>query len=267
MVSKRVLKVKTLKGEYDSSYAHTGLMFAYCSKIINNEVKQTTNFCSCREDLASYLFYDKRNKMPIDRSRYIVRHIADGSNKKASEAAEKWFNKTTEAGLRIVNAMEDRHGWPLSNMTDVIPNINKIPTDYHNSGRELITFRKVLIGSGKWLKSPHMISLYILLFRLGGNRKFSSIKDYKGLSKACNACNAKQIGDAYHVFRTFKFWDMIMANFDKMFAGMPTRSNFKAEKYDGDYYDEGISKLCRFRCKNENISSKFVALAKKAGLE
>ena len=264
MTGERVLKVQMIKGNrYDSSYAHTGLMFAHCSKITNNVVKQMTGFCSCREDLASCLFYDKHNKIPIDRSRYIVRHVVAGNN---TESSKKWFSTATEAGLRIVNIMEDRHGWLLTRMIDAGSSTSRIPADHFNVARQLTTFYKVLLGSSKWVKSPHMISLYILLFRIASHNKFKAVKNYDDFSKACNACTTNQFGDAGHVFRTFKFWDMIMANFDEMFAGMPTRDNFKGPRYGNDYYDEGTSKLCRFKCKNEKINNKFVALADKAGL-
>jgi hypothetical protein len=259
MASKRILKVESINGDYGSRWAHSGLTFAYCSKIVNNKVKPLSNFCSCREELAGCLFYDDRNKIPIDRSRYVVRHITASSN---AVASEKWFDKTTEAGLRIVNIMEARHEWPLTKMLDVEPDVNDI-TNYDTSVRQLTILRKVLIGSNKWMRSPHMISLYILLFRLGTHSKFSSIKSYKKLSEVCNTCSSKQFGDMGHVFRTFKFWDILMANFDKMFTGMPTRHNFNSAKYAHGHYDEGITKLCKFKCSNEKINSRFVALAKK----
>ena len=264
MVSRRVLKVKPANGDYSARWSHLGLTFAHCSKIVNNQVKQLSYFSSCREDLSSYLFNDdrfndERGKVSAHRSRYIVRHITGSPNSKASE---KWFDKATEAGLRIVNIIEARHGWPLTKMFDVESSSIRYAT------QQLTTFYKVLIGSSRWKKSPHMISLYVLLFRIGANSKFSSISSYEEISKACSTCRTSRLNDndAARVARTFKFWDMIMANFDKMFAGMSTKDNFKAKGYGGDYYNEGISKLCDFGCSNKKINDKFVALAKSAGL-
>ena len=266
MVSKKVLKIGVLKRDYQSHYSHTGLMFAYCSKITDNRVEQLSGFCGCREDLAGCLFHDTRGKIHINRSRYIVRHITSDTN---TTVSEKWFNRATEAGLGIVNIMEARHGWPLTKMLDAESSVFELKASCGSSAKRLTTFRKVLLGSNKWVRSPHMISLYILLLRLGTRNKFSSIKNYKKFAKVCGKCGSGQIGDMGHVARTFKFWDLIMANFDKVFAGLRTRDNFTKARYYSDYagyYNEGVSKLCNFQCSHKAINSRFVALANKANL-
>jgi hypothetical protein len=191
--------------------------------------------------------------------------VTSDSNK---NGVEKWFNAKTKMGLKIVNIMEERHGWPLTKMYSVEPSIKKVDCNY-SSPKQLITFQKVLIGSTKWVRSPHMISLYILLFRLPTrvSKKFDSIKNYKDFEEACNKCKGATSGDAYHVSKTSKFWDMLMANFGQMFAGTTSKDNFKRTSYENCQYDEGILKLCRFNCKHKQISEKFVALAKNAGLK
>ena len=267
MISKKVLKVKNMRNEgYGSTYSHSGYMFAFCSKIVNNEVHQRSAFNSCREDLANCLFYNDKNTIHTDRSRYMVRHVTSDPNKNKTE---KWFDNETKIGLRIVNIMEKRHGWPLTKMYNVEPSIKDVGKCSYGGPKQLITFQKVLIGSTKWVRSPHMISLYILLFRLPTRvpKKFGSIKTYKGFEEACNKCRGATSGDAYHVATTFKFWDMLMANFGQMFAGTTSKDNFKKVSYKNCQYDEGILKLCRFNSKNEQISGKFVALAKSAGLK
>ena len=263
-MSKKVLKVKSKKGEsYGASYSHSGYMFAYCSKIANNEVKQQSGFNSCREDLASCLFYDN-GAIHTDRSRYIVRHVTSSK----ADKIEKWFGTKTKVGLRIVNIMEDRHGWPLTKMYDAGTQVRKLGSYDYGNPQQLTTFQKVLIGSSRWVRSPHMVSLYTLLFRLPTKvKRFDSIENYEDLEKACKKCGGASSGDAYYVANTFKFWDMLMANFAWMFAGSTSKDNFKRANYNNSEYNEGISKPCRFECYNKQINEKFVALAKNTGLK
>lgn len=264
MVSKRVLKIKrTSASQYGSTYSHSGYMFAFCSKIVNNEVALQSGFQSCREDLAGCLFYNKANTIQTDRSRYVVRHVTGDAN---GDGVKKWFDSKTEVGLKIINIMEARHGWPLTKMYNVKPLVRELNS--YGSPRRLITFQKVLIGSSKWVRSPHMVSLCTLLFRLPVRvtKIFGNIKSYKALKEACSKCEKTQSGDGYHVALTSKFWDMLMSNFDRMFAGSTSKDNFKKANYKNCQYDEGISKLCRFNCRNKQISEKFGVLAKSAGL-
>jgi len=260
----KTLKVIDIGSNYIGLYTDLVRMFAFCSKITNDTVQQQSQFSQCREVMSHRLF-ENNPTIHTDRLRYIARRTS--INNRAS--ATQWqFDKEFKTGLRIINIMEDRHGWPLTKMYDVDPIVRNL--NYNGRPLKSLTFRKVLIGSSRWAISPHMVSLNLLLFRLPGTtpRIFRDIKNYEDIVAAYNRCRRARstTSDAYIVGVTFKFWDMIMANLNKLFAGKVGKIIFDKTSY-GSYFDEGISKLCTFKCSNRRINKKFAALAKKEGLE
>lgn len=177
------------------------------------------------------------------------------------EVVRDKFEKQTDTGLRILNIMEKRHGWPLTKMS----NVETSSIVASDGCRNRTVFTKMLVGSNKWMKSPHILSLFFLLYRLSTrHNKFFVVKNYRQFKKVCEGYTAgsSSSGDKCSVRNTILFWDPLMANLDKMFKGLPLQSNFNKRNYDGDlYYHEGILKLCAFQTNNANISKRFVALA------
>lgn len=273
MKKSKILKLDL--GQYGySMYASNGFAYAHCSNINKGVIKQLSGFGSCREGFTNRIFEDinrKNRRLSNKRLRCLVRTVSSGSY----DDREKLFEKQTEAGLKILNILEDHYNWPLTKMFSVASVSSKPMSGYQPRK----SFMKLLVGSSKWLRSPHITSLFLLLFRLPTKRiGFSKVKSYKQLMELCRQFAGlpkpgskdapKRVGgDRYHVLKTMQFWDPLMANLNKMFKGMTSKNNFDRGNYERYYYDEGISKLCKFNCNNPQINKRFVALAKDADIE
>jgi len=246
-----------------SVYPHVGFMFAFCGSITGKrEVPQLTSFEGCRESLICRVFDRKAYKIPTSRMRCLIRTIVATDN--AAKGYEL-FDKQTNAGLRILNIMEKHNGWPLTKMH----NVETITAKGQGSQQNRRVFIKMLEGSSKWLKSPHMISLFFLLVRLPTRHsRFIEIKNYKQLMGACKLfAGRSNNGDRYSVRNTIGFWNPLMSNFGKMFRGMPLDNNFNKRNYGQFYHQEGILTLCSFNSTNKKIGKRFVALACEAKIK
>jgi len=279
MAKKKLLELvinKKYDGQY-SIYEHPNFSYAYCKEPEKGIVKQITEFCGCREDLSDQL-YNNRTRIPLNCLRLLVRIVMVKVDKpNATKVAHdkqaiKNFGKHTKVGLRILNIMEKRHKWPLTQMFAVEPHIDERHIDGWNEVSRSMTYTtylKMLEASNKWMRSPHMISLFALLFRLPNKlpKQFQSIKNYKDLEEACKRCRGADSGDRHYVATTFRFWDPLMANFDKVFDGLPFTKAYSTKNYSQYHYNEGIYKLCTFESSNSLISNQFAKVMKEAGLK
>jgi hypothetical protein len=256
-----------------SVYDHSGFMFAFCGKPENGKIHQLTGFEGCREGLAGHLYANSRSKISVSRLRLVVRTVYKDGPKKDCHKFEAAFDESTKAGLKLVNIMEERHRWPLTNMYDVCSRKDTVERSDDWKGitykHDYVTYLKSIVASSKWLRSPHMLSLFVLLFRLPNrsSRKFGSVSSYEALEKVCKGCKTSGDADASYVADTFKFWDPLMSNFGDVFKDLPHKKAYSRSRYGSTYYDEGISKLCKFECSNELIAKQFKEVMEKAGIK
>ena len=273
MTKPKVLKLIT--GNYGGwgMFSHATLSFAHARRE-KNRVIQLTGFESCREAFANRIYDDlalEKHRLSDRKLQCLVRIVMPvyGCDEKVRK-----FENQTKAGLKVLNILEDHYGWALTKMFDVGP------TTYSMIGYgKQRGFSKLLVGSNKWRKSSHIISLFLLLFRLPTRgTKFYKVENYEQLMELCrqyaglpepgSEAAAKSVaGDKYYVARTMKFWDPLITNLDEMFKGMTAKSIFNKEGYHQHYRNEGISKLCRFQCANTEINKRFAILAKNAGIK
>jgi len=277
------LSKKLMRGSsYYGRYIHDELMFAYCGKPDKDNVYQLTSFMSCREDLAGEMYGigKRRGKgiIQIDKARFLVRIIFDPTEKYAASTTKR-FEVSVKTGLRMLNIVEKRYNWPLTKMYDVapidIPRRTNTPTSFSDYERKTTRriLMKMIVGSKRWIRSPHMISLFLLLFRFPhsdalaiNHRKFEKVKSYSGLVKACKSpYNGGVASDVVYVNNTIKFWDILLGDFDNLFRDMPLKENFSSKAYkDGYSCTEGVDRLCRLCSEHDDLQKRFVAKAKKS---
>jgi hypothetical protein len=248
--------IKVIKTAYKlSTYGHSGFTFAYCSRLENNSVWQLSECYKCREEIINRLF--NNHKLITNRARFIVHSVSKNN-------IEKKFEEQTNLGLKIINMMEKRHKWPLTRMFGVDP--LKIEYNiYYGHGPNISNtlFRKVLIGSSRWVRSPYTLSLFILLFKAGSIGRFKGVKDYEGLVKVCESYKSPG-GSSFYIVNTYKFWDILMSNFNRIFSKLPAKSNFDRSNYGTySYSREGIYKLCTLTSTNHKVNRRFRALLEK----
>jgi len=248
-----------------NTYLCSKVMYAHYKQTPKGYLSQLTRFTTCREELAGAIFNHRDNRIRSKQLLLLVRNIVSSIS---LDKHRRGFEKMANGGLRIINIMEARHSWPLTVMHDVADITNSTSTGGHyrrDAPRILIT--KALEASPKWIRSPHMVSLYALLFRLPFcGVKFINIKDYDGLRKACEFCAKSNTGDGNQVRQTWRFWDPIMANSDDIFRGVPFAQAFDKEQYTRSCLSEGVLTLCQQRTSNTKIQSKFTEVMKQVGL-
>lgn len=266
MTKSKILKLD--QGPYNAMYLNNGFAFAHCSTVNKGVITQLTGFGACREGFTHQIFADSKHRLSTSRLRCLVRTVTMTPGKDIKDQ----FGKQTKAGLEILNILEDHYNWPLTKMFDV--NTTTLKTKRDQNPRR--GFVRLLVGSSKWLKSPHTASLFLLLFRLPTRHtSFLEIKDYEQLMETCrkyaglpkpgSKVAAKKVGgDKNYVAKTIRFWGPLMSNLNRIFKGTTIRGNFNKGNYRRYYGDEGISKLCNFACSNTKIQERFVALAKDA---
>jgi len=239
-----------------NDYPHTGFMFAFCGKVEKGKTEQLTSFEGCREGLTCFIFDRNDYKIQTRRLRCLVRTISVGN----ADERHELFEDQTNAGLRILNIMEEHNRWPLTKMRNVETKITEPSQGY----KKRTTFTKMLEGSSKWMRSPHTLSLFFLLFRLSiRNLAFLKVENYDQFKQMCKTYSygTATSGDKRNVRGTIQFWDPLMGKFDQMFKGTSVKSNYDKSEYTESYYSEGILKLCTFRTQNKKLSKRFTILA------
>lgn len=132
----------------------------------DNKPTQVSDIRDCREEATFRMIQCVRNNedYKIRRTRTIV-----SRNDRAKTEAE--HDQVIENCKRIVHIVEEFAGWPKTTVKKLIHTKNKQCFLYH------------FAGSSKWMRTPHLYSLYLLLIRLGtiARYKNSKIKTYEDL--------------------------------------------------------------------------------------
>jgi hypothetical protein len=179
MSTKRV-KVEWFKhpGALDEAYQQIGMLFAFATDIDKDEVHQVCHeWVKCRDYLhdavrtqitgkpsSIYGFNFNINNNPnIDLKK--TRMLVTKGDMKDAEVGE--FKDKMKSALKLLRHFEKRVGISLSKMAEV---------DTEGSGKKFIA---MFSSSPAWLKSPHLVSMYTFLIRLGDKR--IEFKDAKSL--------------------------------------------------------------------------------------
>jgi len=290
------------KSSYGSltTYDFSNMRMTFCSAPDRkNTVKLINYFDSCRETVCHFLraqvetnpckfkLWKEGSKIDTKRTRLALYHKA--CNRCSEETAQKFAEeKDAEmaVGLKLVNHYERKFGW-------LITKINKI--DYktlneNTNSRERMRYIfysgeygdrtpniniYIVVGSSKWLRSPHTLSLYLLLLRLGTrgvkgefetHEEFlEEIKVFAG--RASGSIDNPTCRDAGHVAKTYKMWDTLLENHSKLFAGKSIKRLYHKDYLVGkDGFNEGITNLCTGYSRDSELSKKFISLCKDSGI-
>lgn len=268
MTKPKMLKFSSGNYVRQSICTNRGLSYAHARRE-KNKVVQLSVFGSCRESFIYNIFNDITNEEYTLSSRKLqclARRVVSNNY----DNGKKAFEEQSRVGLKILNILEDHYGWSLTKMFAVEP-FEAIHIAGYPDRKVLM---KLLVGPSKWRKSPHIVSLFLLLFRLPTkNMKFHKVENYEQLMKLCRQYaglpepESKDVvkavsGDKRHVAETMKFWDPLITNLDKIFRGMTAKGIYNKSAYKYNYGNEGISKLCRFNCANTRINRRFVNVIK-----
>jgi hypothetical protein len=110
----------------------------------------------------------------------------------------------------------------------------------------------MLVGSSKWLRSAHMLSLFCLIVRIATTNtdhlSEKKITDFEALDKLMKGYARRAIGcrltsDRNYIHTVWPYVDVLMKNYRSFFKDTSIEKNWKMPN-EGYYHNEGIYKLC-----------------------
>ena len=175
-----------------STYNFGNLKMTFCTAPNNRgRVKIINYFDGCRETVAGFVrgqieaegtknlaSRGDPEKIDLKKARILLYTKAnDALTTKSINNFSKRKDNEIATSLRLINHYERRTKWLLTKITKI--DINKTFDDYLKSGEikghgyfttknlqnvcDTINMYMV-VGTNKWMKSPHMLSLYLLIF-------------------------------------------------------------------------------------------------------
>lgn len=257
-------------------YGINGVRMAFCTAPdAKNQIDIVDRADQCRETIVDHVRRQlqdtpnsKKRELNIDmnRTRLILFSKTSAHNQERTiKAFNTRRNREMLVGLKLVNHYERKYGWPRTKMQKL--HNGKIisgGTDVSNT-----IHMYMVVGSSRWMKSPHLLSLYLLLLRLGIRGFKADFNTHTQLTKELEAFiannsrgNGVRRGDAAHVRVTYKKWDLLLKSYNKLFNKRTTKSLYdkKSLVNPGAAFSEGIRKLCDGRSHDLDISHKFAKI-------
>ena len=266
------MKLKTVKmveGKgvpADTSYGDNDIAWGFCSPISkDSQVTLHTRFGFCREGVTGIMFQHlngiAHHSIDPKKIRLAARIVLSPYVNKIQRPVQvRNFSAWMKTGVSMVNILEEKHGWPLTEMYQV----------KHNHTKNLLV--RMFVGSNNWMRSPAMVSMFALLIRAGKIKRFKGVKTHIGLMKAAAKCKRGETNDQNYVLNSYKYWDLLVGEFDRLFDGITYKEAYKAKNYDQGYrVNEGINKLCKGDSTEgtdyRKLATRFAKISKEYGLK
>jgi hypothetical protein len=212
-------------------YENTGVKFSWLGKSKEKNVfYQVTNWHSCRETFAGEICKFVSSIKP---SRWIYKQNIDlkktriavtrRHNKKSFVEATKSDLKWMRCSTRIINIFEKTQGWSLTHVS--------MCEDLNLSKNGVNTF--VFVSSVKWMQAPQLLSLYLLLIRLGCfYKEFNKFRKVEDLNEIVNSIiskeNSMEKADLRWLNQTWTYWMLILNNHNILFFNKSLEENYRA---------------------------------------
>lgn len=240
--------------------SYAGFQFGLAN-INGKEIDASGGFHTCREGLLSKIS-DSLNHLNTDKAHMLLKWEAGST--KALETKDLTKNdldnqKWIETSLRLLHLYEKMAGWPLTKMY-------RVKTDNGDN-----TKLYYCISSRRWIKAPYLISLYILLVRIGRFKYLHGFKTEENLADIIGKLNNGKLGsnssDEIYMRDTFQYWRTIVTKYADLFRKKKIEYYWSKERLTEDAYIgyEGIAYLSSGSTHNKTLHSKFMKLHKEKG--
>jgi hypothetical protein len=163
----------------------------------------------------------KKSKYNLDmKTARIISRISVSGQMKPEKflQTKKAFMAKMQRAVNFVNILESKHGWQLTKAHEV---------ECVGQDGNAINIVCLFTGSPKWLRSPHMVSMWLLILRNGGHKYLWNPKTYGDLrTKMDKYLENTKTSDATYMRMSYPYWNSIMENYDKLFKGFPVSRNY-----------------------------------------
>jgi hypothetical protein len=256
------MEKKTLKLElhdHDSKWSLTGGAFAeplwcFTSKPINGKIKALMTATYCRESVCDYIRQDIRKvtSYKIVRNRL---HLFINRRVPAKTGAEVFQNQVM-ASLHMINAIEQHYGWPF---TRIYPADIGIPKHEERNKYYYISATK------RWMKSPQMLSMFMLFFRIICLRKTVDMKAMPSIDAVFDHLNKLTVHSRAMDATWFKThgsrWRLVLDNYQRLF-GKKTMERLYYPATGSYFFSEGINSFCDHDSEDRDLRAIFKRICK-----
>lgn len=220
--------------------------FSWFGAKVDGKFQQIAGWHGCRETFASDVRryftglaggWHYAGKMDGKQTRIAVgrKHPNNITPKQSANAVlnnAKWMKES----VRMLNILEKKLGWGLTRVYKCSDKCVDMPGAYIY----------LFIGSPKWMRAPQLLSLYLLIIRLGRlhtrTKIFERFEDLEKLGEAFGKCKLSgQAGSDMSWFvNTSTWWGLMLDNVQELFFETSLTDN-----YIGNTGQNGIQEFVR----------------------
>lgn len=272
----KTIKLETSKdsGIINQPYTtNEKVSFSTCTEIKDGSARMLTCFVYCREGVIGHFsrFFSEKfdNEYRSDYNDGKLYDHEDMPKSKTSMAAHfstgkkvrrriKELDSYVERSVNLLNHYERRNKWGLS----------EVYKTKHDAGKADCIY---LFKSSKWwMTSPHTLSLYMLLIRMGKNKIFDKVD--KSTSNSELLSILKGANDEVHDSHRFsgdrpKAWNLFLDNRKEIYGKREQKNIFTFSQDSYTVRIDGISSLCSGNSQDRRVKEKFKELCKESNLE
>lgn len=255
--------------------SYSGVQFAFAARLGKEKYEQVTSWTSCRESTVGQArrvitgnwhgnspYSDCSGKVDYDAMRLLVYFKHTASRKDAKIERNGRMKRYIRCSLDILHFFEKMGHIKRS----------KVYATKHNLPDSNMVY--LFEGSGEWMRSPHLLSLYALLIRCGKFEEFESgIKDLKDFLKKVKTIRTDYKTRCYDRGYRFTKWPFTFhddINYlhnigPKMAVLMERRKQIFSKKKKIDHYrstshnSDGIAQLVYGTVDDKEVQRIFIA--------
>lgn len=214
-----------------SVYENNGIKFSWLAPgKTAEELSQVTGWHSCRETFTGEICKFVANKQSsawsykrdLDFKKTRVAVVRRHKRLTFIDGGTRTDLKWMRCAARLLNIFEKSQGWALTHvsMCDDL--------DLHKNSINVFAFS----SSAKWQQAPQLLSLYLLIIRLGAYWKefagFKKVDDLKSMSDIFSKNPSLKIQtDPIWLIDTWKYWMLLLNNHDALFFKKSLEENYR----------------------------------------
>jgi len=214
-------------------------IFAFVSAPIKGVVQARTDLTYCRESICEYIRQQVKEvaKYQIDtKALHMVMY-----RRVPPKTGPAAYQRQMEAVQNMLNVIESHYGWPLTK----VYNVKLQGTQDNGNPTNRFYYLK---ATKRWMKSPAMLSMYLLLVRIActdKKHKFNNkITSFDTLFETLDELAKRNFTQEVSYYREHgKHWRLILDNYRTLF-GDRTMESLYVPSHHHYLFSEGINKLC-----------------------
>jgi hypothetical protein len=243
----------------ESTYRSKNRFILVYDPIKDNKVKAGEEVDSCREVICDELRTKLRRDEQFDvkKLRLILYtkflpqvEWIDLEKKQKSyiELLKTEYNKEMLTSIKIINMLEKEFTWPLTK-------IYHVESKQLNENNDFYYFE----GSKKWIKTPNIFSLFMLLTRIGSSlKKHTGFRTLDGFYK--NLTRNESTLDISYLKTHFNRCLLALKHYNRLFGKTSMKDLYCPPDNDLIQFSEGINSLCNLDTLDINLRRKFTKI-------